>query len=99
MDVEFEKIRLKEDISKDELKELIISLNENEKVGGIMLLLPLPKHLDEEEITNLIDPAKDLDCLSDASVGRFYKGKKSFVPCTPYSVITLLKEYNIEIEG
>lgn len=99
LDIEFEKIRLKEDISKEELKELIISLNENEKVGGIMLLLPLPKHLDEEEITNLIDPAKDLDCLSDASVGRFYKGKKSFVPCTPYSVITLLKEYNIKIEG
>ena len=64
-----------------------------------MLLLPLPKHIDERVVTNLIDADKDLDCLSEVSVGRFYKGEKCFMPCTPNSVITLLKAYNIEIEG
>ncbi len=64
-----------------------------------MLLLPLPKHIDERAVTNLIDADKDLDCLSEVSVGRFYKGEKCFMPCTPNSVITLLKAYNIEIEG
>ncbi len=64
-----------------------------------MLLLPLPKHIDERSVTNLIDADKDLDCLSEVSVGRFYKGEKCFMPCTPNSVITLLKAYNVEIEG
>lgn len=97
--IEFEKIKLSEDISEDELKLKIEELNKDESVNGIMLLLPLPKHIDERTVTNLIDANKDLDCLSEISVGRFYKGEKCFMPCTPNSVITLLKAYNIEIEG
>ncbi|MDZ4991594.1 bifunctional methylenetetrahydrofolate dehydrogenase/methenyltetrahydrofolate cyclohydrolase [Clostridium perfringens] len=97
--IEFDKIKLSEDISEDELKLKIEELNKDESVNGIMLLLPLPKHIDERTVTNLIDANKDLDCLSEISVGRFYKGEKCFMPCTPNSVITLLKAYNIEIEG
>ena len=97
--VKFEKIRLSNDIDKRELKILIEELNVNEEVNGIMLLLPLPKHINESEITNLINPSKDIDCLSERTVGRFYKGEKSYKPCTPYSVITLLKSYNIDLEG
>ena len=77
----------------------IEELNKDDSVNGIMLLLPLPEHIDERVVTNLIDADKDLDCLSEVSVGRFYKGEKCFMPCTPNSVITLLKAYNIEIEG
>ena len=84
--IDFEKIKIEE-------------LNKDDSVNGIMLLLPLPKHIDERAVTNLIDADKDLDCLSEVSVGRFYKGEKCFMPCTPNSVITLLKAYNIEIEG
>ncbi|WP_300258686.1 bifunctional methylenetetrahydrofolate dehydrogenase/methenyltetrahydrofolate cyclohydrolase [Clostridium sp.] len=97
--IDFEKIKLDESISEENLKLKIEELNKDDSVNGIMLLLPLPKHIDEREVTNLIDVDKDLDCLSDVSVGRFYKGEKCFMPCTPNSVITLLKAYNIEIEG
>ena len=97
--VEFEKIRLSENIEQKELEGLVQDLNVNKEVNGIMLLLPLPKHIDESEITNLINPSKDIDCLSERTVGKFYKGEKSYKPCTPYSVITLLRSYNIELEG
>lgn len=97
--IEFEKIKLDENISEDELKLKIQKLNSDESVDGIMLLLPLPKHIDERSITNIINPDKDLDCLSEISVGRFYKGEKTYLPCTPNSVITLLKYYNIEMKG
>lgn len=95
----FNKIKLAENISEEELKNLILQLNKDESVDGIMLLLPLPKHIDEKNITNIINPNKDLDCLSDVSIGRFYKGENSFKPCTPNSVITLLKKSNVTIEG
>lgn len=97
--IDFEKIKLDESISEENLKLKIEELNKDDSVNGIMLLLPLPKHIDERSVTNLIDADKDLDCLSEVSVGRFYKGEKCFMPCTPNSVITLLKDYNIEIEG
>ncbi|ELC8412202.1 bifunctional methylenetetrahydrofolate dehydrogenase/methenyltetrahydrofolate cyclohydrolase [Clostridium perfringens] len=97
--IDFEKIKLDEIISEENLKLKIEELNKDDSVNGIMLLLPLPKHIDERAVTNLIDADKDLDCLSEVSVGRFYKGEKCFMPCTPNSVITLLKAYNIEIEG
>lgn len=97
--IEFNKIKLDENISEDELKLKIQELNSDERVNGIMLLLPLPNHIDERSVTNIINPDKDLDCLSEVSVGRFYKGEKTYLPCTPNSVITLLKAYNIEIEG
>lgn len=97
--IDFEKIKLDESISEENLKLKIEELNKDGSVNGIMLLLPLPKHIDERAVTNLIDADKDLDCLSEISVGRFYKGEECFMPCTPNSVITLLKAYNIEIEG
>lgn len=97
--IDFEKIKLEETIDEESLENTILSLNNDSSVHGIMLLLPLPKHINEKKITNLIAPNKDLDCLSDISVGRFYKGEESFLPCTPYSVITLLKRSNISLQG
>ncbi len=97
--IDFEKIKLEDTIDEKVLEKTISELNSNNDVDGIMLLLPLPKHIDEKRITNLIDYKKDLDCLSDISIGRFYKGEKCFIPCTPYSVITLLKRSNVELEG
>ncbi|MGL4741962.1 MAG: tetrahydrofolate dehydrogenase/cyclohydrolase catalytic domain-containing protein [Sarcina sp.] len=99
LDIEFEKIRLEENVKEDKLKTIISDLNASKEVNGIMLLLPLPSHLDEAQITNMIDTSKDIDCLSERTVGKFYKGEKTFKPCTPYSVITLLKSYNIQLEG
>ncbi len=97
--IDFEKIKLEKTIDGKELGKVILKLNNDSSVQGIMLLLPLPKHIDEKKITNLISPEKDLDCLSDTSIGRFYKGEECFIPCTPYSVITLLKRSNIDLQG
>lgn len=97
--IDFEKIILDETTDEKILEDIILKLNNDDNVDGIMLLLPLPKHIDEKRITNLISYKKDLDCLSDVSIGRFYKGEKSFIPCTPYSVITLLKRSNVELLG
>ena len=85
--IDFEKIILDETTDEKILEDIILKLNNDDNVDGIMLLLPLPKHIDEKRITNLI------------SLGRFYKGEKSFIPCTPYSVITLLKRSNVELLG
>ena len=97
--IEFEKVRFSNDIKQNWLEEIINKLNKSEEVDGIMLLLPLPLHIDEAYITGLISTEKDIDCLSESTVGKFYKGEDSYKPCTPYSVITLLKSYNIKLES
>lgn len=97
--IDFLKFELGEDIEEEHLKQIILGLNSNEEVDGIMLQLPLPKHISEKNITSLIEPDKDIDCLSDKSVGKFFKGESSFKPCTPNSVITLLKKMNVSLEG
>ncbi|MPQ42756.1 tetrahydrofolate dehydrogenase/cyclohydrolase catalytic domain-containing protein [Clostridium tarantellae] len=99
LNIDFEKIILNETILEEDLISLIKKLNFDKNIDGIILLLPLPKHINEKIITNIISVEKDIDCLSEASVGRFYKGEKSFLPCTPNSVITLLKAYKVPLEG
>lgn len=88
-----------ENIEQEELCELITKLNDDEKVDGIMLFLPLPKHIDEKKVTSLISYKKDIDCLTDINNGKFYKGESSFVPCTPLSVLHLIKSTGIELRG
>ena len=61
--------------------------------------MPLPKHIDEKTIVNRISPKKDIDCLNSISVGKLYLGEDGFIPCTPHSVITLLKSLNIDLCG
>ncbi|WP_461204362.1 bifunctional 5,10-methylenetetrahydrofolate dehydrogenase/5,10-methenyltetrahydrofolate cyclohydrolase [Clostridium sp. DL1XJH146] len=92
-------IILNENIQEELLIEIIDTLNNDDMVNGIMLQLPLPDHLNENKITGNICYTKDVDCLSTNSIGRFYKDEKSFLPCTPKGIISLLKENNIEIKG
>ena len=95
----FKKIILKESTTEEELLNLIDELNNNDDVHGIMLQVPLPKHIDEKTIVNRISPKKDIDCLNSISVGKLYLGEDGFIPCTPHSVITLLKSLNIDLCG
>lgn len=95
----FQKILLPEETSEDELLQVIKKLNDDNKVHGIMIQVPLPKHINQNNIINAISVSKDIDCLKPESVGKLYMGEKSFVPCTPKSVITLLKTLNIDIAG
>tara|TARA_Y100001968_G_scaffold107663_1_gene97367 strand:- start:146 stop:1057 length:912 start_codon:yes stop_codon:yes gene_type:complete len=90
---------LKEDISSEELIEIIKSLNEDKNVDGILLQLPLPHHLDEASLLRSIDPDKDADGLHPLNLGRLIKGEKGPRSCTPAGVMALLKRNQIKIEG
>ena len=86
-------------ISEKELIDLIIVLNQDNTVHGIMLQVPLPEHLNEEVITSTISYRKDIDGLTDINLGKFYKGENSFVPCTAKSIIELIKSTGCNISG
>ena len=85
--------------TEDELLLLIDKLNKDTKIHGILVQLPLPKHLDEEKVILAIDPRKDVDAFHPQNVGKIMIGNFSFVPCTPAGVMELLKQYNIDPAG
>ena len=90
---------LPEETTEEELISLIDKLNKDDSVNGILVQLPVPKHISEDKIIKAIDPKKDVDGFHPASVGALSIGQKGFVSCTPAGVIQLLKRSNIEIEG
>lgn len=90
---------LEESITQQELLDLIVSLNEREDVNGILVQLPLPKHIDEDLVIQTISPQKDVDGFHPQSVGALSIGQEGFVSCTPAGIIQLLKRSNIEIAG
>lgn len=90
---------LEEKVTQEELLQLIEELNQNEKVNGILVQLPLPVHIDEQAVIQAISPEKDVDGFHPETVGNMCIGSKGFLPCTPAGVIQLLKRSNIEIEG
>lgn len=90
---------LEENISQEELLTIIDELNHNDMVNGILVQLPLPKHIDEEAVIKAIAPEKDVDGFHPETVGNMCIGSKGFLPCTPAGVIQLLKRSGIEIEG
>lgn len=85
--------------SEEELLSLIRELNDNSKVNGILVQLPLPSHIDEDKVIQTISPAKDVDGFHIQNAGALATGEKGFVPCTPLGVIELLKRSDISIEG
>ena len=90
---------LPEETTQEELLDLIDKLNKYEKINGILVQLPLPKHIDEDEVISAIAPSKDVDGFHPQNVGTLSIGKKGFVSCTPAGIIQLLKRSNIDIEG
>lgn len=92
-------IHLKENITQLEVEKTILKLNEDKNVTGILLQLPIPKHLDEDYLTNLIKDEKDVDGFTIANMGKLSLGLDGNIACTPRGVITLLKEFNIDIES
>jgi methylenetetrahydrofolate dehydrogenase (NADP+)/methenyltetrahydrofolate cyclohydrolase len=91
--------RLPADTSQKDLLELVLSMNENPKINGILVQLPLPPHMDESEILLAIDPDKDVDGFHPVSVGRMVVGEKAFLSCTPHGVIQLLLRSGVKLEG
>ena len=90
---------LKEETTNEELLELIDKLNNDDSVNGILVQLPLPRHLNEDEVLKRINPDKDVDGFHPVNVGRLSIGEKGFVSCTPEGIIQLLKRSNVDIEG
>ena len=91
--------RMPSEISERELIEVIKMLNDNPMVDGILVQLPLPKHLNEEKIIETIDYRKDVDGFHPYNMGRLARGNPLFISCTPYGIMKLLNEYSIDVKG
>lgn len=91
-----EEYSLSEGTSQESLIDLIKVLNEKEDINGILVQLPLPKHIDESAVINAINPIKDVDAFHCENVGKIMLGKYSFLPCTPAGIMELLKTYHID---
>ena len=91
--------KLPANATQEQVAEVISSLNADKNISGILLQLPLPKHLDENALINLISPSKDVDGLTDLNLGRLFAGKHIVAPCTATGIIDLLDHYNLEIAG
>ena len=92
-------IHLPESTSEQELLELIAKLNADSSVHGILVQLPLPKHINEEKVTLSIDPKKDVDGFHPVNMGNLLIGKKGFLPCTPHGVLILLERAGVKTNG
>ena len=92
-------LRLPADLPEDELLQLLADLNADDAVDGILVQLPLPKHIDETRAIEALDPGKDVDGFHPVNAGRLYLGRPNLVPGTPLGIMRMLAEYRIETEG
>jgi methylenetetrahydrofolate dehydrogenase (NADP+) / methenyltetrahydrofolate cyclohydrolase len=94
-----EHLHLNDDASQDEVVRIVTELNDRDDIDGILVQLPLPQHINERRILELIDPAKDVDGFHPLNAGRLMQGFDTLVPCTPAGVIEVLNRSGIEIAG
>lgn len=92
-------IRFEESVSEIKLLDKIQELNMDPDVDGILVQLPLPKHISEEQVINTIDPDKDVDGFHPVSIGKMVQGQSTFIPATPHGIMLLLQHYKIETAG
>lgn len=94
-----EEYALPEETTQEELLALVKKLNEKDDIHGILVQLPLPKHLDDKEVIDNINPLKDVDAFHAVNVGKIMLGEYDFLPCTPSGVMEMLHAYDIKVEG
>lgn len=99
MGFNFNHIKLDENVTEEEILTLINKLNNDDMVDGILVQMPIPRHLDAKKIQNAISPYKDVDGLTDINMGKLTHNVPSLVPCTPMGIVDLLDYYQIDIEG
>ncbi|QQL51374.1 bifunctional 5,10-methylenetetrahydrofolate dehydrogenase/5,10-methenyltetrahydrofolate cyclohydrolase [Mucilaginibacter ginkgonis] len=92
-------VRFEDDVTEEELLAKVEELNADEDIDGIIVQLPLPKHIDPEKVTARIDYRKDVDGFQPINLGRMQRNLPSFIPATPYGITLMLKEYSIETAG
>lgn len=97
--IEFEEFLFEENTSEEELLQTIENLNNDDNIHGILLQSPVPKHIDINKAFGTISPEKDVDGFNPVNVGNLCIGEDCFISCTPYGIVKILEEYNIETEG
>ncbi|MEI5994839.1 bifunctional methylenetetrahydrofolate dehydrogenase/methenyltetrahydrofolate cyclohydrolase [Candidatus Enterococcus mansonii] len=91
--------RLSDTISESELLAVIEQYNQDPEYHGILVQLPLPKHIDEEKVLLAVDPKKDVDGFHPMNMGHLFIGEPTMIPCTPYGIMKMFEAYNIDLEG
>lgn len=97
--IESQVLHFDEDVEQDVLIHCIETMNQHSAINGILVQLPLPKHINTQEVISAISPAKDVDGFTKMNVGAAFLGDKSLISCTPLGVLKILQHYNIDIEG
>ncbi len=98
--VEYKKYLLPADVSQEELLKVIDEVNRDDKIHGVLMFRPLPKHINQSVVENALCPDKDVDCQTDASLGGVFTGKQvGFPPCTPQACMEILDHYGIDCTG
>lgn len=97
--IDFEEFLFEENISEEKLLETIEKLNNDDSIHGILLQSPVPNHIDINKAFSKINPSKDVDGFNPVNIGNLTIGEDSFISCTPYGIIKMLEEYNIDVEG
>ncbi len=92
-------IRLEDSVNESELLQTIQLLNEDSDIDGILVQLPLPKHISEQKVIEAIDPKKDVDGFHPSSIGKLVQGLPTFIPATPYGILLLLEFFTIQTKG
>ncbi|MCL2320479.1 MAG: bifunctional methylenetetrahydrofolate dehydrogenase/methenyltetrahydrofolate cyclohydrolase [Oscillospiraceae bacterium] len=92
-------VKLPSDVSQETIVNEIEKLNEDKEVAGVIIMMPLPKHIDSKFVLSKLDPKKDLDGLTETNAARLYLGEKCHVPCTPKGIVHLLKESGVTLSG
>ncbi len=93
------KVLFDENVTEEELINAIDHLNNDNNIHGILIQLPLPKHINEDRVLNKVSPEKDVDCFNPVNLGRLFLGKPLYNPCTPYGIMKLMEYYDVEIKG
>ncbi len=94
-----EVIRMPEDTPEQKVLDVVVKLNQNDAIHGILVQMPLPKHIDESKVISMIDPKKDVDGFTVANAGALFVGQSNLVACTPQGCIELLKRSGVELSG
>lgn len=97
--IELEHVQFSEDVAEEVLIEAINQFNNDERVNGIILQLPLPQHLDSSKLSSLVRPDKDVDGFSSANMGKLSLNQPHFIPCTPSGILDILDSYDYNVEG
>jgi methylenetetrahydrofolate dehydrogenase (NADP+)/methenyltetrahydrofolate cyclohydrolase len=92
-------VRYEDSVSEEEVLDKIREINKDDTIDGLIVQLPLPKHIDPEKVTGTIDPRKDVDGFHPVNLGRMQRNLPAFVSATPFGILLMLKEYNIETAG